>query len=353
MLLLVGGYTIDVDEDTPGKARGIAAYDFDTRRGGLTFRGYGPVTNPSYLWVDEQRQLVYAARECEAGNQPGVTVFKIARSAGGGKVIFTEIDDVAIDGDLPCHVIGIDDTLIVSCYISGTVHVYRRLEDGRLDKEAMQRIKLPQFTPEKEPRAHCAIYDARRERVYVCDKITDHLSVFERLEDGRLKLLPGHGVDFPDGAGPRHLVMHPAGDYALVVCELRGITALIDLREDAPRLVTNTAYLPERSVDEAWGAGIKIDAAGKNIYISERTFSVVTHLRLDTKIEKYNSRETLPSGGEQPRDLSIAPGGKWLLTANVKTHAIGVFNIGAGGAPQLHRVFDKVPSPACLKWLDI
>lgn len=353
MLLLVGGYTVGVNEDTSGEARGIAAYDFDTRLGGLTFRGFAPVANPSYLWIDQARQLVYAARERASGDRPGVTVFKVARSAGGGKIQLTSVDNMDLDGDLPCHITGIDDTVIVSCYTSGTLHVLRTFEDGRLQKQVVQRIELPRPNPDRHARAHCAIYDARRRRVYVCDKENDHLSVFERRDDGRLELLPDHGIDFPAGAGPRHLVLHPDGNHAVVVCELRGISGLIDLRQEIPHLIDTTTYLPERVIEEASGAGIKIDATGKNVYISERTFSVVTHLRLDVKTARYSSRETLPSGGQRPRDLSIAPGGKWLLSANTKDHTIGIFRIGTGGALQLHRVLEKVPSAACLKWLDI
>ena len=351
MLLLVGAYTIDMDADTPGKARGIAAYDFSTRQGALTFRGYVPTVNPSYLWIDGPRQLVYAVRECPDKDDPGVEVFRVERAAGH-KVHFTKVSEVSLHGDHPCHLTGVADTLIVCCYTSGTVHVFRKREDGSLGQE-IQSFELPRVGSDRQPHAHCAAYDHRRERVYICDLGSDRLRVFERQADGSLQLLSGHGVAFPQGAGPRHIALHPSGDYAVVICELRGVTTLVDLREDTPRLVSSTPYLPERVADRASGAAIRMDAQGKNVYVSDRTFSVITHLRLTTEPAKYVSRDTVPSGGERPRDVCLSPDGHWLLTGNLKDHRIGVFRIGSGGALQLYHVVQKVPSPTCLKWLDI
>ena len=351
MLLLVGAYTIDMNEDAPGKARGISAYDFSPASGQLTFRGYAPTTNPSYLWIDEKRRMVYAVRECPDPDGPAVVAFQLARRKDGS-VAFTPAGESRLHGDHPCHLVGIGDTLVVSSYTSGTVDVFAKGADG-IPGELLQHITLHLAGTNEQPHAHCAAYDARRNRVYICDLGGDRLRVFQREVDGRLTALREHGIDFAHGAGPRHIALHPGGDFAVVVCELKGICALIDLRPERPRIVHHTLYLPERVMDQASGAAIRMDEAGKNVYVSDRNFSVVTALRLDVHAPSLTTRETYPSGGDRPRDIGLSPNGQWLLTGNLKDHTIGVFRRGAGGGLQLHHVVRKVPSPTCLKWLDI
>ena len=67
MLLVVGGYTQRMDENTPGHARGISVYDFNRHDGDLTFKGYIKDSNPSYVITDGQRSLIYSVCEHPAG----------------------------------------------------------------------------------------------------------------------------------------------------------------------------------------------------------------------------------------------------------------------------------------------
>ena len=354
MLLLVGAYTIDMDENAPGKARGISAYDFSPSSGQLTFRGYVPTVNPSYLWVDDEHKLVYAVRECPHDEGAGVVAFRVSRT-GDRRVAFDYVGEADLRGDHPCHLTGVGSTLTVCSYTSGTVHVFARNADGA-PGELLQHIALPPAAPaaDQPPRAHCAAYDARRHRVYVCDLGSNRLRVFDRRpEDGWLTLRPDCGVTFDRGTGPRHIVLHPGGDFATVICELRGICVLLDLRPARPEVADTIPYLPPQALDQASGAAIRADSSGKYLYASDRTFSVVTALRLDTTRGKLSARESYPSGGLRPRDLTVSPDGGWLLTGNLKDHSIGVFQRGAGGGLRLFHVVKKVPSPTCLKWLAV
>ncbi len=349
MLLLVGAYTIDMGDQAPGKARGISAYDFLPGEGRLTFRGFVPTVNPSYLWVDNARKIVYAVRECPNEAGPGVVAFHLSRGKKR-EIRFTPVSDVSLHGDHPCHLVGLDNTLIVSSYSSGTIDVFHKGADGQVG-EVLQHFKLPLAGTDRSPLAHCARFDAKRNRVYICDLGGDRLRVFDRTGGGTLTLLPNLGINFPEGAGPRHLALHPDGDFAVVVCELRGITALIDLRGDRPHIVDQTYYLPERVSDQASGAAIRLDRGGKYVYISDRNFSVVTVLRVDLRAGKLLPRDTYPSGGDRPRDITLSADGNWLLAGNLKDHSVGIFRVRSGGVLQLYNVVKKIPSPTCLKWM--
>lgn len=348
-MLLLGGYTEAMDENTPGHARGISLYDFAPADGSLTFRGYTPVTNPSYLLADQKREVVYSVCEREHDNESGVLAYRVKRGKGN-KVSFEHLSTVPLPGDHPCHLAFAGDTLLVSSYTSGHVHVVRRNEDGSLG-EVLQNLQLTCQHTDRGPHAHCAVYLPRREQVAVCDLGDDMLKFFDRHADGTLHARPDLHVAFPKGEGPRHVAVRPDGDWAVVNGELVGRVHLIDLREDPPRIADIVNALPERVVDEAHGAAIRIGHNGKMVYVSDRAFSVVTVLRIDERAGRLIVRDTYPSGGEHPRDLNLCPKGEWVLTANTKDDTIGVFRVDPRGGLLHFRTIKKVPSPTTLAWL--
>lgn len=347
MVLIVGGYTVNMSDDSPGKARGVSAYDFSPKDGRLEYRGFGKTDNPSYLCTDPGRRMVYAVRECLHEYDPGVTAFRLQRGKGN-KIGFEAVSDAGLEGDHPCHVALADRTLIVSCYTSGSVHVFSLNVDGSI-AGPLQRIVLEQTA--RAPHAHCSVYDARRSRVYVADLGSDCLRVFDRAADGRLTENPALSVDFPAESGPRHLALHPSGDQLLVNFEYRGRVRVLDLTGKGPAPLLDVPTLPERAVEGTSGAAIRLDREARNVYVSERKYSVISALRLDLPKTSLHLRDTVPSGGVRPRDILLSPDNEWLLAANLKDHSIGVFRIGAGGGLRLNHVIRKVPSPTCLAWL--
>ncbi|MGB3798961.1 MAG: beta-propeller fold lactonase family protein [Lewinella sp.] len=349
MLLLVGAYTIDMDEDAPGRAKGISAYDFSPKLGQLEYRATTDEVNPSYLCVDAGQRVVYSVRECPEKDGAAVAAYRVRRGARRS-VTFEFLGEASLHGDHPCHLIQVERTLVVSCYSSGSVHVIELQPDGTPGKH-LQRLDLSR--DDKQAHAHCAAYDKARQRLYICDLGSDLLRTFDRHPDNTLSEISEYAIPFVAGSGPRHGVLHPSGDYLLVNCEFRGRVAVFDIRGDKPKDMTNVPALPQRAVEGASGAAILVDRRGRNVYISERNYSVISTLRLDLEADsiKLFTRETYPSGGVRPRDISLSPDGNWLLSANLKDHTIGIFRIGAGGALQLQRVVRKIKSPTCLAWM--
>lgn len=344
MLLLVGGYTLDMGEDVPGKARGVSAYDFSPNSGEIIFRGDVEATNPSYLCVNPERRLVYAVRECPPTADPGVITLRVARS--GGKVVLEKIDDHVLDGgDHPCFLTRVLDSLIVCSYDNGTVDVLQLDGDGR-PQTHLQHIDLGQGG-----KAHCAAYDAVRNRVYVCDLGQDRLWVYKRNDNGTLRALPEAHLQFSQGLGLRHIMLHPAGDRALVNFEYSGRAALLDLTGAGPSVLQTITYLPERVVDRVSAAALRVHPSGKWAFVSERDYSLVSTLSLDGDYAKLKAREAYPSGGDYPRDILLSPSGRWLLAANLRDHTVGSFRVGGGGKLRLERVMRGVKSPTSMAWM--
>jgi len=347
-MLIVGGYTEKIEGNASAKARGISIYDFFPSDGRIEFLAFTPAINPSYLITDRKRNVIYSVREMQ-DERAGIAAHLVRRN-GKGKVSFELLSDLDLSGNGPCHLAFAGSTLIVSCYNSGHLHVVSRNEDGTLGA-VTQTIKLLPSSPGNEPHAHCAAYDSARKRVYVCDLGDDQVRVYDRADDGQLSERPELGLPFPKGECVRHIALHPDGQLAVANGECVGRVHLIDLSGDKLYRATMANALPERVVDEAAGAAIKIGTNGKMIYTSDRTFSVVTVLRVDERDKKLVVRDTYPSGGESPRDVSVSPNGEWLLTANTGDHTVGVFRIDPRGGLVHYHTFKKVPSPSCLAWL--
>ena len=347
-MLLIGGYTESIEGIASSKARGISAYDFSHAEGRIQFLGFTPAVNPSYLITDQKRGIVYAVRELQ-DERSGLTAHRVNRNKSG-KVYFELLSDIDLTGVGPCHLSFAESTILVSCYNSGQVQVVGLDEDGSLT-EVLQTVTFTPSAPDKQPHAHCTVYLPEREAVLVCDKGEDKLRVLSIAEDGSLTERPELELSFPEGEGPRHIALHPDGQLAVVNGENIGHVHLIDLSGDKPLRATMVNALPERVIDEAAGAAIKLSANGKMIYTSDRTFSVVTALRIDERAKSLIVRDTFPSGGESPRDVSLSPKGEWLLTANTADHTIGVFRVGPRGELTHYHTFKKVPSPSCLAWL--
>lgn len=348
-MLIVGGYTEKIEGTASAKARGISVYDFFPTEGRIQFLGFTPAINPSYVITDRKRSVIYAVREQSSEIGAGVTAHKVLRNQRG-KVRFEKLSDISLPGDDPCHLGFAGNTVLASSYSSGHLHVIRRAEDGSLG-EVIQDIKLTATNEERGAHAHCTAYLSDREQVLLCDLGDDKLKVFDRAENGILTERPELALSFPEKAGPRHIALHPGGQLAVVNGECIGHVHLIDLSGEKPLRANVANALPERVVEEASGAAIRIGTNGKMVYTSDRTFSVITVMRIDERDKKLVVRDTYPSGGESPRDLNLSPKGEWLLSANTGDHSIGVFRIDPRGGLVHYHTFKKVPSPTCLAWL--
>ena len=347
-MLIVGGYTQRMDEDTPGKARGISVYDFFPADGDLRFLGYAKASNPSYVVTDRSRQIIYAVHEHKPGEGAGVSAFKVKRTKEG-KARFTQIGNVELKGADPCHLAFADRCLTVSCYTSGHVMLLPLTPEGGLTGVS-QTFSFGELEDGRS-HAHCTVYQADPARLLVTDLGADKLRVLSRCSDGSFEHTEALDLQFPEGEGPRHVALHPSGKYAVVNGELRGYVHLIDVAAEQPRIIHRAGALPERVIEEASGAALRFGANGKMVYVTDRAFSVVNALRLDERSSVLRFRHTNPSGGEHPRDAILSPDGEWLLTANTQTSNIGVFRVAPSGELTHYRTIQKVPTPTSFAWL--
>lgn len=194
-----------------------------------------------------------------------------------------------------------------------------------------------------------------------------------RLEPKDGKLVPiGEGyVTVPENTGPRHLAFAPNGKFLYVVGEMSGTVTAFSINDKTGGLkqVNQADGIPERlklapgqardarnndlkddPTPRIWAADVRISPDGKWLFTSERTSSSVSVFKVDPAAGKVTFVENYPVEEKQPRNIAVAPNGRWLLVTGEKAEKVGSYSIAADGA--LKRV-SEAPSGKGALWIEM
>lgn len=194
-----------------------------------------------------------------------------------------------------------------------------------------------------------------------------------RLEPKDGKLVPiGEGyVTVPENTGPRHLAFAPNGKFLYVVGEMSGTVTAFSINDKTGGLKqVNQAYgiparlklapgqardarnndLKDDPTPRIWAADVRISPDGKWLFTSERTSSSVSVFKVDPATGKVTFVENYPVEEKQPRNIAVAPNGRWLLVTGEKAEKVGSYSIAADGA--LKRV-SEAPSGKGALWIEM
>ncbi|MBV1812819.1 lactonase family protein [Pseudomonas viridiflava] len=194
-----------------------------------------------------------------------------------------------------------------------------------------------------------------------------------RLEpkDGKLVSIGEGYVTVPENTGPRHLAFAPNGKFLYVVGEMSGTVTAFSINDKTGGLkqVNQANGIPERlklapgqardarnndlkddPTPRIWAADVRISPDGKWLFTSERTSSSVSVFKVDPATGKVTFVENYPVEEKQPRNIAVAPNGRWLLVTGEKAEKVGSYSIAADGA--LKRV-GEAPSGKGALWIEM
>ena len=182
---------------------------------------------------------------------------------------------------------------------------------------------------------------------------TDKIYIYEfNADDGTLRAAATNEVTVAPGAGPRHLTLHPSGNYAYLAEELTstvGVFQVDKLSGNLTLLQDSVISLPENFVEKNTSADIHVDPSGKFLYMSNRGANVLSIYMIqgDGTIKLIGHQD---SGGKIPRNFLIDPMGQYLFAANQDSDTINIFKIDSktGKLTPVGKPV-SVPSPVCLK----
>lgn len=313
--LYVGTYT---SVDGGGKGIGLATYDPATGRitGTGTLTGVG---DPSYLAVHPDGRTLYAVSEREDG---AVTAVRLSdrkvlgsRSAGGAS---------------PCHLSVHPDGrhLLSANYGSGSVAVHPIDASGALGErtELVTHSSPPPGPGQQGPHAHQFITSPDGGHVLAVDLGTDTVYTY-RLDVGAGTLTEVARAGTRPGAGPRHLTFHPGGRYAYLANEVDNTVAVCAYDPGSGRLTIGEAQSTGTGTGTSYPAQILVTGNGRYAYLANRGHNSLTRYAVEADGARLRLLDTVPVGGDFPRQIAFSPDGALLFAANQRSGTVSAFQV--------------------------
>lgn len=349
--VFIGTYT----EHEGSQSMGIYVYRMDPDSGQLNFEWEAKgILNPSYLAIHPQRPFLYAVNELgnfglqETG---GVSALSIDPTSGE----LSLLNAYSSQGKDPCY-ISIEQTgrfALVANYSGGNAAMLPIQADGQLGPATdVVQHSGSSVDPKRQtdPFVHSIVPDPTNRFAVVADLGADKLVIYKMdLENGKLNK---HAeVKVQPGAGPRHSIFHPNGQYLYVINELN--STLIGYRYDAEsgslEALQTISTLPAGYKGENLCADLHI--SGRYLYASNRKHDSIAWYLIDENTGQLSYEGETPSGGKEPRGFAIDPTGSFLLAAHERSDNVVLFKIDASTGKLTSAGYEvKVSQPVCVKF---
>ena len=177
--------------------------------------------------------------------------------------------------------------------------------------------------------AHAAIIDAANKNLLVTNLGSDQVLQFG-FDAATGKLTPNTPAAFATraGAGPRHLVFHPDGKHAYLLCELDASLDLLayDAQHGTLKAVKTWSTLPAGFTGKPWAADLHLTPDGKFLYTSERNSNTIAMWKVDAasgEVSLIGHQAT----EKQPRGFQVDSTGQWLLAVGQASNGLTAYRI--------------------------
>ena len=354
-ILYVGTYSVR-------GSQGIYAFTFNRAKRTLTLLQTVPsLESPSFITIHPSQKYLYSVNRGKADvNDHGGSVSAYGIDPATGRL--SGLMNKSSYGDGPCYV-DVDKTgkyAFISHYGEGNITVLSLFEDGMIGgvSDAKKYVgNSINAERQQSPHVHSSAMSQDNRFLYVMDLGTDKIYIYEfNAEDGKLHPAATPEVSVVPGAGPRHLALHPSGNFAYLVEELTSTVGVFSVDKSTGALTVlqdSVKSLPDDYTEKNTSADIHTDIAGKFLYMSNRGANVLTIYSIgdDGKITLVGHQST---GGKVPRNFLVDPKGEYLFTANQDTDSIVIFRINpkTGKLTEVGKPV-QVPSPVCLKMVSL
>lgn len=333
---------------TDGRSQGI--YQFELLQDGkLREVGLKAETeNPSFLAKSANGAFLLAVNEVSNEDEMGyVSSFKIEKDS----LIF--VDQKPSGGAHPCHITTNDqDYLAIANYTGGNMGLLKLQGNGKLSEllDVQQHIGNGSHERQDAPHAHSGWFTREGELISV-DLGTNQLW-FSEIDTEANKFVASSPATYTmeEGAGPRHLAIHPTQDWIYIVNELTSSISLLKKEKTANNYssLQTIATLPEGFTEPNTCADIHISSDGKFVYASNRGHNSIAIFAIDPETGMLSLTGHESTKGSTPRNFALSPDNKFLLVANQNSDNIVSFqrNIDTGVLIFVDEI--EAPSPVCL-----
>lgn len=304
------------------------------------------VGSPMYLTLSPDGRRLYASHAVEVGQ---LTAWQV-RGMNDDTPLKALGDIQPTHGRTPCHIsiAAAGRHVLNADYGSGSVTVHPILDDGALGPatDLVQHTGAGPTDRQLGPHAHMIVTDPHSGHILAVDLGADTIFRY-RLDEtsGQLEVVDTIGL--PAGAGPRHLVI--IGRRAYVANELDSTVSVVDL--GSGRVLSTVSTLDDGST-VSYPSAIRASVDGRYLIVANRGPDTIAVLSVGGDTVKLVN--TVPTGGEHPRDLTMSPNGAYMYVANQFSDSITSFRFDShtGAVTPIGEPF-KTPSPACIVFADM
>lgn len=315
--------------------------------------------SPSFIAVSPNGKFLVSANRgsLEGKEQWGsLSSFGIDRATGK----LSLVHDQSSFGDSPCHVSFHPSGMyiFVSHYKGGNFAVLPIDEHGVIG-EPTDNIQLEgkgTIMPRQEkPHTHSAVPSPDGKFLYVSDLGLDKILMYQfDVDSGKVAPAETPFVRTIPGAGPRHFTFNPKGTYAFSSEEISSSICSYKVNKKTGGLerVQRLPALPEAFFGENSSADVHTSPDGKYVYISNRGYNGLAMYKI-TGGGGMKNIGFMPTIGTRPRSFLPDPKGLFLLVGNRDSNEINIFLMEKDGTLSDTSGYLPVPSPVCIKYLEI
>lgn len=338
-------------EKRKARGQGIDIYKIDAD--GWKKTGHvGDLVNPSFLVSDPLRGVFYAVH----GDSDFASSFRLDPHSGE----LSLLSRAATGGLNGVHqaLTASGRFLLVANYASGSVAVLPVESDGTLlpfvDLLELPGVIGPHRHEQYGPHPHHIVPDPSGKYFLVPDKGLDCVFTLAFDENSnRLRIVSR--TTFRPGAGPRHIAFHPCEEnVAFLVNELESSLALCrwDAVNGTLTPLQQCSALPENFFGASTAAAIAVTPCGQFVYVSNRGQDGVTCFSYDSAAQRIASVRWTPSGGRDPRFMTLSADQQQLIVANEQGDNLIFFSIDStdGTLTRLDRDLPSL-SPSTIAFL--
>lgn len=349
-IVYVGTYTA-LNENEPPRSEGIFVYQLDQNARRLAFvQAVESGKNPAFLALHPNERFLYSVNEDMDGQASALRIDPQTRQ-------LEFLNRVTVKGAGPCYtsVSRSGNFLMTANYVGGSLSVMPILPDGQLEPAAFVEQHTgsgPNRERQDTAHAHCILPDPSGQWLLSADLGQDRVWVY-RLDEtsGRLIANDPPGLDGTPGAGPRHIAVHPSGQFIYIANELDStVTACAwDAGAGLIRALHSLPTLPEGFRGENSVADIHLTPSGRYLYVSNRGHDSLAAFRVDPQTGRLTAAGHYPSGGRTPRNFAVSPDGGFILAANQDSDNLVLLQIDEDSgalAPAGEPL--AVPKPVCV-----
>ncbi len=358
VLLFVGTYTRPAPYLETTHGNGIYIYELDHTTGAIHYLNeVGNIDSPSFLAISPDQRFLYATSEVWLWDEGTVSAYAIDAAAGS----LSYLNKQPTLGSIAAfaHVDRTGSCLLVSNYWDGeSVVLFPIRGDGRLaPPTSSHRHEGSGPNPDRQEKAHahCIVPDLNNRYALSADLGIDQVIVYA-LDVAGSRLVPHGSLKLDDGSGPRHLALHPNGQYVYVIQELGSAISVLSYDSETGELrkLQSVSTLPASFAEHNQCSEIQITPSGRFIYGANRGHDSLVAYAVDATNGHLSYIGHYSTKGRTPRHFSIDPTGTFVLVGNQDSYTVVTFRIDPDtGALQDTGQVANVPTPVCLKMIEV